>query len=93
MTQGCFQSFLQLALKALELFMEFGANKNRRLRTADAAAYCGLGKSTLDKLRLTGGGPAYSKLNAVVIYDILDLDAWITSNKHQSTSEYRLERG
>ena len=73
--------------------MEFGANKNRRLRTADAAAYCGLGKSTLDKLRLTGGGPAYSKLNAVVIYDILDLDAWITSNKHQSTSEYRLERG
>ena len=93
MTQDCFQSFLQLALKALELFMAFGANKNRRLRTADAAAYCGLGKSTLDKLRLTGGGPAYSKLNAVVVYDILDLDAWITSNKHQSTSEYRLERG
>ena len=62
---------------------------NRRLRTADAASYCGLGKSTLDKLRLTGGGPTYSKLSSVVVYDVADLDAWIAANKYNSTSEYR----
>lgn len=66
---------------------------NRRLRTADAAAYCGLGKSTLDKLRLTGGGPAYSKLNSVVVYGMADLDAWIAANKYNSTSEYRPKSG
>ncbi len=66
---------------------------NRRLRTADAAAYCGLGKSTLDKLRLTGGGPAYSKLNSVVVYDMADLDAWIAANKYNSTSEYQPKSG
>ena len=66
---------------------------NRRLRTADAAAYCGLGKSTLDKLRLTGGGPAYSKLNSVVVCDMADLDAWIAANKYNSTSEYQPKSG
>ena len=69
--------------------MDFEITNIRRLRTADAAAYCGLGKSTLDKLRLTGGGPTYSKLNSVVVYDVADLDAWVAANKYNSTSEYR----
>ena len=69
--------------------MDFEITNIRQLRTADAAAYCGLGKSTLDKLRLTGGGPTYSKLNSVVVYDVADLDAWVAANKYNSTSEYR----
>jgi hypothetical protein len=37
------------------------------LRTADAAAYLGLGKSTLERLRWAGGGPKFRILGAKVI--------------------------
>lgn len=60
----------------------------RRLRTRDAAAYLGLGKSTLEKLRLTGLGPVYAKAGPrVVVYDVADLDAWLASRRRLSTSE------
>jgi hypothetical protein len=56
--------------------------------TARAAEYLGLSPSTLAKFRLTGAGPAYSKLGRRVIYCIQDLDAWISANQFRSTSEY-----
>ncbi len=62
-------------------------SQSRRLRTADAAAYCGSTKSTFEKYRLTGEGAAYSKLGRVVVYDVIDLDAWLESKKRRSTSE------
>lgn len=58
------------------------------LRTPKAAVYCGLSKSTLDKLRLYGDGPPYSKIGRAVIYRKADLDSWLSANKHSSTSEY-----
>ncbi len=61
---------------------------NPRLRTTDAAAYCGSTKSTFEKYRLTGEGPAYSKIGRVVVYDKADLEIWLNSKKHNSTSEY-----
>ncbi len=60
---------------------------NRCLRTIEAAAYIGLSKSTLEKLRVTGGGPSYSALGRVVVYRIEDLDAWVSARKRRSTSE------
>jgi len=58
-----------------------------KLRTAEAAKYLGLGVSTLEKLRVFGGGPTYYKLGQkVVVYDPNDLDAWMTSNRRSSTS-------
>jgi predicted DNA-binding transcriptional regulator AlpA len=62
-------------------------NQSRRLRTAEAAAYCGSTKSTFEKYRLTGEGAFYSKLGRVVVYDINDLDAWLDSKKRLSTSD------
>lgn len=59
----------------------------RFMRTEAAAAYAGLGKSTLEKLRMTGGGPAYASLGRVVIYEDVDLDEWIAERKRRSTSE------
>ncbi len=56
------------------------------LRTEDAAHYTGLSASTLTKLRLTGGGPEYIKLGKVVVYDLADLDAWLSSKRRRSTS-------
>lgn len=68
--------------------MQDTSTKPPRLRTADAAAYCASTKSTFEKYRLTGEGPAYIKLGRVVVYDLEDLDTWLDSKKHNSTSEY-----
>lgn len=62
-------------------------NINRRtLRTPDAANYLALSVSTLNKLRVFGGGPNYSKLGRVVVYSVEDLDAWLRANRRSSTS-------
>ena len=44
------------------------------VRAPDAAKYLGLSASTLAKLRMTGDGPAFSKLGRrVVVYRLVDL--------------------
>lgn len=59
---------------------------HQMLRTQGAAEYLSLSVSTLNKLRLTGGGPEYLKLGKVVVYDLVDLDAWLLSKRRRSTS-------
>ena len=59
----------------------------KKLPTSAAAKYLGLGKSTLDKLRVTGGGPPFIKFGKRVVYDPDDLDAWSARHKRTSTSE------
>ena len=58
-----------------------------RLRTSQAADYCGLSASLLNKLRMTGAGPRFSKISNIVIYDPDDLDAWLDAHRRLSTSE------
>jgi predicted DNA-binding transcriptional regulator AlpA len=59
----------------------------RVLRTPAAAVYVGLGIPTLEKLRLTGGGPAFVRLGVRAVgYDVEDLDRWIEQRKRTSTS-------
>lgn len=59
-----------------------------KLRAPDAATYVGLSPSTLAKMRLRGDGPVYSKAGPrIVIYDKLDLDAWLSAQRRRSTSE------
>lgn len=57
------------------------------LTTREAAAYCRLGKPTLERFRITGGGPAYLKLGGAVRYRRCDLDAWLAARLTRSTSE------
>jgi predicted DNA-binding transcriptional regulator AlpA len=56
--------------------------------TATAAKYVGLAKNTLEKMRLYGGGPRFSKYGRAVRYSIGELDAWIEKNSAASTSEH-----
>ena len=56
------------------------------LRVPDAARYTGLSKSTLDKLRVYGGGPIYIKVGKAVIYDRADLDRWLAGKRVANTS-------
>ncbi|WP_114943485.1 helix-turn-helix transcriptional regulator [Microvirga calopogonii] len=51
-----------------------------------AAKRLGLSKSTLDKLRVYGGGPRFSKLGRSVRYSATDLDNWVHENRRTSTS-------
>jgi predicted DNA-binding transcriptional regulator AlpA len=57
-------------------------------RTGDAAEYLGIGRSTLEKLRLTGDGPRYSKIGKrTVVYDENDLDDYVAARTRRSTSD------
>ena len=68
---------------------ETGQSVRSMLRTPEAAAYCGSSASTLEKLRLKGGGPVYSKLGRRVVYLVDDLDAWLVANRRDSTSDIK----
>lgn len=59
----------------------------RRVNVADASTYTGLSISTLNKLRVSGGGPQFLKLGRRVAYDLADLDAWLSSKRRRSTSD------
>jgi hypothetical protein len=56
------------------------------LSTDEAAAHCHLAASTLEKLRVKGGGPPYYKLGKRVLYSRPDLDTWIAARRRLSTS-------
>jgi predicted DNA-binding transcriptional regulator AlpA len=60
--------------------------KRRYLRTSEAAHYCGVSASLLNRLRVTGGGPVYRKISSVCVYHPNDLDDWLDSHKRTSTS-------
>ena len=57
------------------------------LDTRAAARHVGLSKSTLEKLRVFGGGPRYLKLGTAVRYRTEDLDAWLAARIVSSTSQ------
>ena len=57
----------------------------RVFRTPEAASYLGLAASTLEKLRLTGGGPRFLRLGGRAVgYDIKDLDEWLNAQRANS---------
>ena len=55
--------------------------------TPAAAAYVGLSARTLEKFRITGGGPQFLKPNRRVVYDRDDLDSWLDGKRRRSTSD------
>ena len=58
------------------------------LRPPAAGDYLGgLSTSTLAKWRLSGSGPAYSKAGRNVVYNVDDLDAYLSNRRRLSTSE------
>jgi predicted DNA-binding transcriptional regulator AlpA len=59
----------------------------RYLRTPDAARFVGLSIRTLEKHRIYGTGPRYSKLGGRVVYRLEDLQSWVESGAKASTSD------
>lgn len=62
-------------------------NSPRILHTPAAANYIGKTESTMQKWRVTGGGPPFIKSGKTIVYDIRDLDAWLDERRFRSTSE------
>lgn len=61
---------------------------SRRISVSEAASYLALAESTLNKMRMTGGGPRFLKLSARrVAYDTADLDEWLLTKRRCSTSD------
>jgi predicted DNA-binding transcriptional regulator AlpA len=61
---------------------------SQRISVGAAASYTGLAESTLNKLRMTGGGPRFLKISARrVAYDTTDLDEWLATKRRRSTSD------
>ena len=61
-------------------------SERRKLPVIEAADFLGLSKSTLDKLRVRGGGPTYLQVGRRILYDHADLEAWLSSKRRSSTS-------
>ena len=57
------------------------------LTKVEAAAYVRLKKPTLERFRVTGGGPKFCKLGGAVRYRRPDLDAWLETRTLSSTSD------
>jgi len=60
---------------------------NQKMRPPAAADYLGIAESTLAKMRVYGTGPIYAKAGRAVLYERVDLDAWIAEHKRKSTSD------
>jgi predicted DNA-binding transcriptional regulator AlpA len=57
------------------------------MRTPEAARFVGLSIRTLEKHRIYGTGPRYSKLGGRVVYRLDDIQAWVESGAKASTSD------
>ena len=60
-----------------------------KLSVREAAMFLSLSKSTLDKLRVTGGGPEYLMLGRRIVYDPRDLECWAGRRRRANTSQDR----
>jgi hypothetical protein len=62
-------------------------NGSAVLNTAQAAKYLGLAPSTLEKMRVYGGGPIFVNRGRSVGYLVEDLDEYLDRGRGSSTSE------
>ena len=57
------------------------------MNTKQAAKFLGMGRRTLDRLRMTGDGPPYFKFGHSVRYSRTELQAWAQTRRRVSTSD------
>jgi predicted DNA-binding transcriptional regulator AlpA len=64
------------------------STKRPRMRQPEVSAYSGIAESTLEKWRVKGIGPRYSKLNRrMVVYDPDEVDRFLEERTQSSTAE------
>ena len=68
--------------------MAYDSDLDRGLDVCEAAADAGVSVSYLNKMRLSGDGPAFYRLGRRVIYTRRELRRWREGRRFKSTSEY-----
>jgi predicted DNA-binding transcriptional regulator AlpA len=59
------------------------------MRTPEAAEFLGIGRSTLEKMRVRGDGPPFLVIGPrAVVYDRRDIEAWLAPRRRMSTSDH-----
>ena len=53
----------------------------------EAAEFLGLSRKTLDRFRVSGGGPVFHKFGRRVCYARRDLEDWAATRRRASTSD------
>ena len=61
------------------------------LNTKEVQIQWGICKSTLEKLRVYGGGPKFIKRGRSVFYTAESIQSWLASHQRSSTSDNGLE--
>ena len=61
--------------------------KTRYLNTVKAAKRLDLSTRTLERYRLSGGGPVFHRFRGAVRYLPADLDEWARTRRRNSTSD------
>jgi hypothetical protein len=59
------------------------------LTNDEAAGFLRLSPRTLEKQRVTGGGPRFHKFGRRVMYTIADLEAWANERSFEKTCDPR----
>jgi excisionase family DNA binding protein len=67
--------------------MQMPATIDRNLKVREAAEFLSLSKSTLDKMRVRGGGPKYYQFGRRIAYSREALAEWAAHRMKTSTSE------
>lgn len=57
------------------------------MTNAEAAAFLRLSPRTLEKQRITGGGPRFHKFGRRVLYSIRDLESWANARRFEMTCD------
>ncbi len=60
---------------------------SRYLSNDEAASFLKLSPRTLEKQRVTGGGPKFRKFGRRVVYAIEDLESWANARSCDTTSD------
>ena len=61
----------------------------KKLNTHEAAAFLNLSAGTLEVWRCTGRGPKYATLGKRVVYDVADLESYVSDRKVITTDTMR----
>ena len=70
-----------------DVLLKAGPIRPQFLSNDEAAIFLTLSPRTLEKMRVVGGGPPFSKLGRRVTYAIDDLEAWAAARRCSSTSD------
>ena len=75
---------------AVQRALEKAQTPTRYLRSKEAARYLGVSPLTLEKWRHLGQGPAFFRINRLILYDRHNLDAFMARHRYEPDGSPRV---